>query len=297
MTIGLESDLLPTIDRLLSGMPVYAGSNAALRVQTLGGFRVWRAGVEVQPSEWAREKAIHLFQFLISAPRHFLHKEQIIDRLWPELEAGKGDRDFKVALNSLNHALEPDREPRSEARFVHRHGLAYGLDMDQIWLDSEVLEQLITLGNQIVGLQGAEAATAEDAERAAHCYAAAVQLYQGDYLPERRYEDWSSVLRERLQVLALNTMTTLAALLIQRNPLESLRLTQRVLTMDPVWEDAYRIQMRLYVAQGNRPLALRTYNQCVQALAEEFGVEPLPETQELHAAIRAGKLGQVQCTI
>ncbi|MEZ4681674.1 MAG: bacterial transcriptional activator domain-containing protein [Caldilineaceae bacterium] len=37
-----------------------------------------------------------------------------------------------------------------------------------------------------------------------------IKLYHGDYLPERRYEDWTSAEQERLQLLALNTMTTLA---------------------------------------------------------------------------------------
>jgi DNA-binding SARP family transcriptional activator len=104
-------------------------------------------------------------------------------------------------------------------------------------------------------------------------------------LPERRYEDWSSTERERLQVLALNLMTTLANLLVERNPLESIYLTQRVLTIDPIWEDAYRTQMQAYLTQGNRPMAVRTYQQCVKILEEELGLEPLPQTQELYTEI------------
>jgi DNA-binding SARP family transcriptional activator len=81
-------------------------------------------------------------------------------------------------------------------------------------------------------------------------------------------------------------MTLLAGLLIEQNPLESIRLTQHVLTVDPVWEEAYRVQMQAYLVQGNRPLALRTYQQCVEMLERELGVEPLPETKQLHEQIR-----------
>ena len=88
--------------------------------------------------------------------------------------------------------------------------------------------------------------------------------------------------------MALGTMTTLAGLLAETSPLESIRLTQRVLAVDSVWEDAYRAQMRAYQAQGNRPLALRTYQQCVEILDREFGVAPLPETVELHERIISG---------
>lgn len=251
---------------------------ASLRIQTLGGFRLWRDGVEIASSAWGREKAIHLFQFLVTARRHraHLHKEQIIDRLWPELDLEEGDRIFKVALNTILKVLEPERPPRTESRFIQRQSLVYSLNLAETWVDADAFENLIALGNR--RLPG-------NMEAAIQHYQQALALYGGDYLPERRYEDWSSAERERLHLLALGTMTTLANLLVERSPLESIRLTQRVLIVDPVWEEAYRVQMRAYLAQGNRPLARRVYQQCVEMLDRELGVEPLPETQRLYEQI------------
>ena len=287
-----EAEIFKRADELIAGSLAFQHTNstlakAALCIRTLGGFRVWRAGGELPATAWTREKAIHLIQLFVTLRRQYLHKEQIIDRLWPELDQDKGDRDFKVALNAVNKALEPDRPPRVEPRFVQRHGLAYGLDLTDVWLDTEAFEELITIGNQLlqnatINEKAAEALT----QQGIACYQTAVSLYIGDYLPERRYEDWTSAERERLQVLALGAMTTLAQLLLAQTPLESIRLTQRVLTIDPVWEDAYRVQMQAYAAQGNRPLALRTYEQCVQKLEEEFEIEPLPETMELYEQIQ-----------
>ncbi len=251
----------------------------ALRVQSLGSFRLWRDGLEVDASAWGREKALHLFQFLITVRRSaaHLHKEQIIDRLWPELSAEEGDRDFKVALNTIYKVLEPERKPRAESRFIQRQGLVYSLNLELTWVDADKFEDLIAAGNR--ALPG-------DTAAAIASYRQAIDLYTGDYLPQRRYEDWSSAERERLQLLALGAMTSLAHLLIEQSPLESIRLTQHVLTVDSVWEDAYRVQMQAYLAQGNRPLALRTYQQCVQMLERELGVEPLPETQELYERLK-----------
>jgi DNA-binding SARP family transcriptional activator len=253
------------------------GSAAALRIQTLGGFRVRRAGVEIDATAWQREKALHLLQFLVTMRRQSFHKEQIIDQLWPHIDPAAGDRDFKVALSAIHRVLEPEREPRSEPRFVRRHGLAYGLRLDQAWVDADAFESLVAAGSQ---------AAPHDAETAIDDYRRAIELYAGDYLPERRYEDWTSAERERLQTLALSTMTRLADLLLERSPLESLRLCQRVLSIDAVWEDAYRTQMRAYLAQGNRPMALRSYQQCVETLQREFNVVPLPETQAVYERIK-----------
>jgi DNA-binding SARP family transcriptional activator len=253
------------------------GWQVSLRVQTLGGFRVWRDAVEIVPAAWGREKAVHLFQFFVTVRGRYLHKEQIVDRMWPEMDWETGNRDFRVALSSVYKTLEPERKPRTESRFIQRRDLAYGLNMEEVWVDADAFESSISIGNS---------ALSDDVKAAVEHYQAAVKLYSGDYLPERRYEDWASTEQERLQVLAMGTMTALSNLLIEQNPLESLRLAQRVLAVDPVWEDAYRAQMRVYQAQGNRPLALRTYQQCVKVLNEEFGVEPLPETRELYEKIR-----------
>jgi len=248
-----------------------------LQIQTLGGFRAWRErGAEIESGAWGREKALHLFQFFVTTRHRPMHKEQIIDSLWPELDPEAGDRDFKVALNAINKALEPERQARAEPRFIRRYGLAYGLVLEEIGLDAAAFEASIAAGNQ---------ALPQDSQLAIEHYQAAVALYQGDYLPERQYEDWTSAERERLQTLALGTMTALAGLLAEHNPLESIRLAQRVLTLDPAWEEAYRVQMRAFLAQGNRPLALRTYQQCAEALEREFGIAPLPETQALYQAI------------
>ena len=257
--------------------PLEAASS--LRIQTLGGFRIWRDGIEIEPTAWGREKALHLFQFFVTVRRHAspLHKEQIIDRLWPELDAEEGDRDFKVALNTIYKVLEPERKPRAESRFIQRQGLVYSLNLAEAWVDADAFEALVAAGNR--ALPGDVAAAIQQ-------YQQALALYGGDYLPERRYEDWSSAARERLHLLALGVMTNLANLVVEQNPLESIRLTQHVLMVDPVWEEAYRVQMRAYLAQGNRPLALRTYQQCVRMLDQELGVEPLPETRQLYEQVK-----------
>ena len=279
----LPMGLLQRADLLLAKHPGYASSTATLRVQTLGGFRVWYNNSELMANVWGREKAIHLFQFLLTLRRQYAHKEQIIDRLWPDLEIDKGDRDFKVALNAVNKALEPKREAWGESSFVQRHDLAYSLNMRNIWLDGEVFELLVEEANSAL-LQ-----RPPDEQRAIDLFDTAVHIYKGEYLPERLYEDWSSAERERLQLLAFGAMIRLGELLLSREPLETIRLTQRVLAYDSVWEDAYRLQMRAYMAQANRPLALRTYEQCEDVLEKEFGVPPLPETHDLYQQIRQGK--------
>ncbi|MEM6397567.1 MAG: bacterial transcriptional activator domain-containing protein [Bacteroidota bacterium] len=247
-------------------------------VQTLGRFEVWRSGKPVDSKEWGRDAAIQLFQFFATnRHRHGMHKELIIDRIWPELDLKAGQRNFKVANHGLSKVLEPDRKSRADSKFVIRQGPTYYLDISDIWLDVEILDQLIALGNQ---------ALVDQPELAQEAFQAAAELYQGTYLPARLYEDWSTEERERIQLLTLGAITSLSELLISENPLESVRLAQRVLQIDPTWEDAYRIQMEAYLEKGNRPMAIKTYRQCEEVLEEEFGIEPLPTTKAVYLRVQ-----------
>ncbi|MEO0790170.1 MAG: bacterial transcriptional activator domain-containing protein [Bacteroidota bacterium] len=247
-------------------------------VQTLGKFQLWRSADLVDVKEWGRDASVQLFQFFITnRHRNGLHKEQIVDRIWAELSPKAGQQNFKVANHGLSKVLEPDRKSRAESKYIIRQGPTYHLMLEDIWLDVEILDQLIALGNQ---------AAMDQPEVAKRAYREATELYQGAFLPARLYEDWSSEERERIQLLALGALVSLSEMLVEENPLESVRLAQRALQIDATWEDAYRIQMQAYLEKGNRPMAIKTYKKCEEVLEEEFGIEPLPETKRLMREIK-----------
>lgn len=249
-----------------------------IQVETFGQFNVYRNGELIPSKDWGRDKTTQLFQFFITARnRRALAKEQIADRIWEDIAGKSIDQNFKVALHGINKILEPDRKSRTEPRFISRQGITYLLNKNNMWLDVDVFEQLVKLGNEYLH---------EDNTISKKAYATAIEYYKGIYLPSRVYEDWSSAERERLQLLALGATITLAELLIKENPLESVRLCQQALQIDAAWEDAYRVQMEAYFYKGNRPMAIKTFNQCKKVLQEEFGIEPLPETKQLLERIK-----------
>jgi two-component SAPR family response regulator len=243
--------------------------DAQIRIETLGHFFVWRNHEKIDSKEWARDKTIQLLQYLVSnRKRNALHKEKIMDGLWEDWN----DRDFKVALHGINKVLEPERLSRTESEYIIRQGVSYQIDLEKVWIDVEALEKYIIIGNEAFTIDNNIAKTA---------YKAAIDLYKGSYLPNRIFEDWTSEEREKTQLLILGAYITLAEILLQENPLESIRLAQNALAIDATWEDAYRIQMQAYILKGNRPQAIKTYMKCEVILEEEYGISPLPETKKL----------------
>ena len=61
---------------------------------------------------------------------------------------------------------------------------------------------------------------------------------------------------------------------------------QRLLRHDPLRESAHRSMMRLYHRLGDRTAALRQYEACRDALAQQLGVKPAEETRALARTIR-----------
>ena len=254
-----------------------------LRVQTLGAFRVWRGAVEVQPREWQRDKARQLFQLLLTERGRWLQRDEIVERLWPSLPPEAAGRDFKVALNAVYKALEPARVADAPSAYIVREGAAYRLRPEaDVWLDADVFERAYG-----AGLRGLGAGDAGD--EAIARLDEALQLYEGDYLPDALYEDWSSEARERLLGLYLRGVDRLAEALIERGRYdEGLAACQRLLARDPCWERAYRLMMIAHARQGNPPLAVRVYQRCAVALRDELGVGPSPATVALVQEITGG---------
>src|SRR5688572_12880761 len=66
--------------RLTDDVPV----NQRVSIRLLGGFEVTVDGVAVPDAAWTRRQATTLVKVLALAPDRRLHREQVIDTLWPD---------------------------------------------------------------------------------------------------------------------------------------------------------------------------------------------------------------------
>ncbi|HEY1014946.1 MAG TPA: bacterial transcriptional activator domain-containing protein, partial [Herpetosiphonaceae bacterium] len=244
-----------------------------LHIQTLGQARVWRGPVEI--TAWGRKSAVLLMGVLLTSRGEWLQREQICDLLWPEADPATAEAQFKVALNALSNALEPQRPPRSLGRPLERRGSAYRINprAEGLRLDAARFEELLDRAADAGG-----AARAELLRRA-------LALYQGDYLADCLYSDWARETRERLRGRFLAGACALAGLALDMGRLaEAERWAEAALARDACCEEAYQLLLRVHAAEGNRAQVCRVYERCAAALWCELGLEPLPQTTELYRA-------------
>ncbi len=78
--------------------------------------------------------------------------------------------------------------------------------------------------------------------------------------------------------------------LVQGNYTEALACARRQLEMEPWQERAHRQVMEALALNGQRAMALRQYESCVETLDVELGIGPEEATEALFEAIRRGEV-------
>jgi predicted ATPase len=148
---------------------------ADVEIELLGGFRAVRGGEPVENSAWRLRKGRELVKILALAEGHRLHREQILDALWPDLDPVAGANNLHQVVHVARRALGPDAvELRDELLTLHA-----SVDVDEL---------------EDAARQARRAGTAG-------AYRAALTLYRGELLPENRYDDWALLRREEIDQL------------------------------------------------------------------------------------------------
>jgi predicted ATPase/DNA-binding SARP family transcriptional activator/DNA-binding CsgD family transcriptional regulator len=247
-------------------------SRTGLRVSLLGRFEVSLGSRLIREDEWRLRKAASVVKLLALAPDHSLHKEQIMDLLWPHLGARAAANNLHQALHIARRTLEP-----GATRYVHlpvrgQH-VALG-SQDSAWVDVKAFES---------------AAQEARASRQLAAFRAAIELYSGDLLPRDRYEEWAEVRRAELLGTYLSLLLGMAALLEEREAFDPAAVALgEVVAREPAHEEAHVRLMRVYARAGQRYRAIRQYEHLRETLRRELGTEPQAASRYVYEEILAG---------
>jgi DNA-binding SARP family transcriptional activator len=244
---------------------------ASLNIGLLGGFRVERADAQWPVCCWQRRSAKTLTKLLATYPRHALHREQVMEILWPNVDPASALNSFGKALYAARRAFQPDLLPRQSSAYLCLTDSMLALNTDRVTIDADRFQQL------------AESALKQcDIES----YESALVAYGGELLPEDRYEDWCAERRDYLAGLHIRLLMELADALTHRGSLgAAIDRLHEVLRQDPTREDVHRHLMVLYAEMGSRDQAVRQFQLCEDALRRELGLAPERATLALHADV------------
>jgi predicted ATPase/DNA-binding SARP family transcriptional activator/DNA-binding CsgD family transcriptional regulator len=245
-----------------------------VRVRLLGGFGVSVGDRNVPKEAWSLRKAASLIKLLTLSQGHALHREQIMDTLWPNLSKRAASNNLRQALHAARTAFYLD--PHLSARVLASHEERIVLCPEGVvWVDTEAFEE---------SARGARRAKDHSA------YEAAIDLYAGELLPEDRYEEWAEGPRAHLRGLYLSLLFELASLYEERGDFEQAEtVLGKLLAEEPANEGAHASLMRLYALKGRITEALAQYKRLEEMLLRNLGMEPSASVRALREEISCGR--------
>jgi DNA-binding SARP family transcriptional activator len=227
------------------------GAHAEIRL--LGGFAVTVDGREVPVDAWRSRRAADLVKLLAISPTHSLHREQIMEALWPELAPDAAAANLRKAVHYARRAMGTEAAVEQVGALLHLASEA------SVEVDLERFEQ-----------QSADAIESQDADAAARV----AEYFGGDLLPGDRYEPWAETARAKVRERYVALLHTAG-------------LWERALELDPTDEAAHRALIKRHYEAGNRREAIRQFEHLRDALREHIGVGPDATTVALYEDVLA----------
>ena len=219
-------------------------------VSLLGGFEVRVDGNPVPPDAWRSRRAADLVKLLALEPGHELHREVVMDLLWPELGTEAAGANLRKAVHYARRAMQAEEAIRTNGGMLSLWAAKVEVDARR-FLDAADL-----------------ALAAGDPES---CGLTA-DMYTGELVPADRYEGWAAEPRARLRDRYVAV-------------LKGARRWERVLDLDQTDEESHRALMQGYYESGRRREAIRQFERLRDALREFMGVGPDLTTIELYERI------------
>lgn len=217
----------------------------------------------------SRRKSRAVLFYVASQPKP-VNREKILNIFWSDQPRVAGLQVLRTTLYGLRGEI-------GEALQVLDDRI--GLSSD-VWVDARCLDEEI-------------ATTDFDPQR----WSDVLEVYRGEFLADvflpdsSMFEDWLVVERERYRRLAVRGLTALSVWYEGQGDYNlALDYLDRALVFNPLQEDLQRESIRIHYLAGDRPGAIRRYDDLRRLLDEEMGVPPMVETRKLYDAILTDRL-------
>lgn len=270
----------PIIEAAL--MTLESAAPPSLRVKLMGEFGLSRGDQPIGADDWPRPAVRRLFQYFALHRGQWLSRDRILEDLWPDADPASARASFKQVFSWLRRVIEPYRRPRAASRYIEVVDDVYCCDPRRAVVAIDVDEFESTV-RPIVR------ADLPDMPPLPDSLLTALERWQ-PLLPDLPYAAWTLEPREKLLSLYVEGCLYVAQALLGRDrAAEAVGWAQRAVAHAPWLEEGYQVLMRAHARQGNRSLALKTFDEAVAALHREMSLAPSALTVWLAQRLRDGE--------
>ena len=257
-----EKSLTSIRENFSGSTSVVVFSSPKLFIRTFGKIEIQLNNHIITGSEWQAQTARDLMLLILAHPEG-LTKETIGEYFWPESSPAELKMRFKNTIYRLRHAIGKDTILFVDGYYRFNYSIEFDYDVEifrkEIYLaeKSDVIKQKINR------------------------YHTAINLYNGEYLPELDYI-WVLTERQTLYETYINTLLNISDLYYSIHEFENaLMFAQNILVEDPCHENGHRLIMKIHAAMGNKAAVVRQFEQCKRVLEDELNTTPSTKTLTL----------------
>jgi len=234
-----------------------------VEIRCFGGFALAVDGEPVSLRR-VRPRARQALRMLALHAGRAVHRDQLVDALWRELDPEAATHNLHVAVSSLRATLEPGA-PRGRSRLVVRESTGYTLALPS--------------GSRCDVLDFDERVTAADTLRARRDTAGALAaleqalaLYTGEVLPEEGPAEWVIGPRDQYRLRASAAAGLVGELhLADGDAHAAAEAALRSIEIDPCRDPSWRLLISAYDAAGDLAAAERARRSYAEVL-QQLGV-------------------------
>jgi DNA-binding SARP family transcriptional activator len=227
-----------------------------------------------------RRKALGLLAYLAFGKRQY-NRDTLAALFWPDHDQVHARGSVRRLLSELRRQFGEELIPTEEERVGP-------LNLKLIHVDIEEFQALLARARA----PGREAAPGSGGD-VRKLLEQAAGLYRGEFLAGfslgecGEFSDWQFLQAEYLRRELCAALTSLVEICEAAGESdEAITFARRLVSEDPLNEEAYCALMRLYAGSGRREEALHQYRLCAELLEKELQLEPEEATTELYEAIR-----------
>jgi len=244
---------------------VEGGPTSPIELRCFGGFRLRLDGRTID-GRGLKPRARAVLQLLAFHAGRLVHRDKLVDALWPEVDATAGTRNLHVAVSTIRRYLDPESTRRS-ASLLAREGDAYRLALPN--------ESVVDIWSFEDGV--AEGRTARSAGETTVAIAAvdrALRAYSGELLPEAGPAEWVVMAREQYRMQASEAALALSELHLERgDPEAAMAVGECGVRIDPYRDAQWRVLITACEMAGDTARAARVRRAYAEMLAD-LGLAP-----------------------
>jgi DNA-binding SARP family transcriptional activator len=243
-----------------------------LAVQLFGPLALANGERRLGPGDFSGVKPRQVLEILLAARGRRVPKDRMGEMLWPKELPQNLAATLATYVSVLRRTLEA--VGTSGRDLVVTETEAYRFAVEHADLDLDRFDRLAARAN---GAPTREKRRLLDE---------ALALVHGDVLEDEPYAGWTEDIRAtyRARVLAAHLDASEAAL-AERDHDAALSHSEAAIAVDGFGERAHRLAMLALYALGRQHEALDVYLRLRRNLDDRLGLQPMPETKTLHAAV------------